>query len=135
MQTVGAKADHQLLRRHRQTLILQKALVAQPVRLLSEQGILHQPGKLRLRQRQHQVFHRCQGLEQIGIEGTGARGQLLGEHIPGILAAPTGRQNGDVPADIADAPGAQAHLPQEIQQGIGQPFHLLQGADKGGQLV
>ncbi len=135
VQTVGAKAYHQLLRRHRQALILQKALVAQPVRLLPEQGILHQSGELHLRQRQHQVFHRCQGLEQVGVEGTGAGGQLLGEHIPGILAAPAGRQNGDVPADIADVPGAQAHLPQEILQGIGLPFHQLQGADKGGQLV
>ncbi|CAJ1855949.1 hypothetical protein CDAIGKPJ_02475 [Aeromonas salmonicida] len=87
VQAIGTKADHQLLRLHRQTLIPQAALMAQSVRLFSEQGILHQPLKLGLGQSQHQVFDRRLCLEQIGVEGAGTGGQLLGERIAGILTA------------------------------------------------
>ena len=61
--------------------------MTQSVRLFSEQGILHQPLKLGLGQSQHQIFHRRQCLEQVGIEGPRAGGQLLGERIAGILTA------------------------------------------------
>ncbi|MNR01835.1 hypothetical protein D3C85_1176580 [compost metagenome] len=123
MQAIGAEADHQLLGLHRQALILQPALVAQAVILLPQQRILHQPLELGCRQPQHQILHRRQGLEQVRIEGAGAGGQLLGQRIPGILTALRGCQHGDVPADVADALGAQAYLAQEILQGIGLLAH------------
>ena len=110
VQAVGAKADDQLLRLHRQPLILQAALVAQPVLLLPEQGILHQLPELGLGQPQHQIFDGRQRLEQVRIEGPGAGGQLLGQGIPGILAPRAGRQHGDVPTDLADTPGPQPHF-------------------------
>ena len=134
MQAVGAKADDQLLRLHRQPLILQAALVAQPVPLLPEQGVGHQLLKLGRRQPQHQIFDGGKRLEQIRIEGPGPGGNLLGEGIPGVLAPLAGGQHGDVPADLADAPGAQAHLSQEILQGLRAPLHPGQPRHETAQL-
>ncbi len=76
MQAVGAKADHQLLRLHRQALILQAALMTQPVRL-PPAGVGHQLLKFSLRQRQHQILDRGQGLEQIGIEARAREASCL----------------------------------------------------------
>ncbi|MNT17559.1 hypothetical protein D3C72_1527120 [compost metagenome] len=134
MQAVGAKADDQLLRLHRQPLILQAALVAQPVLLLPEQGILHQLPELGLGQPQHQIFDGRQRLEQVRIEGPGPGGQLLGQGIPGILAPRAGRQHGDIPAYFADAAGPQPHLPQAILQGGALITQRAQAVDKDRQL-
>lgn len=87
VQAIGTQPYHQLLCRHRQALILQASLMAQAIILLRKQWVLHQRLELGLWQPQHQIFHRCQSLEQVRIEGAGTRGQLLGERIPGILAA------------------------------------------------
>ncbi|MNF84542.1 hypothetical protein D3C84_669110 [compost metagenome] len=133
VQPVGAKADDQLLRLHRQPLILQAALVAQPVLLLPEQGVLHQLLELGLGQPQHQIFDGSQGLEQVRIEGPGAGGQLLGQGIPGVLAPRAGRQHGDVPAYFADAAGPQAYLPQEVLPGRLVTLHPDQSLDKTAQ--
>ena len=134
VQAVGAKADDQLLRLHRQPLILQATLVAQPVPLLPEQGVGHQLLKLGRRQPQHQIFDGGKRLEQIRIEGTGPGGNLLGEGIPGVLAPLAGRQHGDVPADVANAPGPQAYLPEEVLQGAWSARNQGQSLDKTAQL-
>ena len=67
MQAIGAQTDHQLLRRHRQALILQTTLMAQAVRLFTEQRIPHQRGEFLFRQRQHQIFHRRQVLNRSAL--------------------------------------------------------------------